>query len=45
MREGIMSKSLLTSTPVLINNSNMDPWFVTGLIDAEGCFTIKIGER
>lgn len=25
--------------------SKMNPWFVTGLIDAEGSFTIKIGKR
>ena len=24
---------------------NLHPWFITGLTDAEGCFTIKIGKR
>lgn len=28
-----------------VNNSNMDPWFITGLVDSEGCFSIKVGAR
>lgn len=41
------SSSSLVKSNTLINKvtnkkSNMDPWFVTGLIDAEGSFTISV---
>lgn len=41
------SSSSLVKSNTLINKvtnkkSNMDPWFVTGLIDAEGSFTVSV---
>jgi len=29
----------------LINKPNLNPWFITGFSDAEGCFSIKIQQN
>jgi LAGLIDADG endonuclease len=27
------------------NENNLDPWFITGIVDAEGCFTFNLNRR
>jgi hypothetical protein len=43
-----LSKQLILSKKnfsTLNNQSNINPYFVTGLIDAEGCFNITVVRR
>lgn len=37
-----LAKSNTLTNEVTNSKSNMDPWFVTGLIDAEGSFTVSV---
>lgn len=37
-----LAKSNTLTNEVINNKSNMNPWFVTGLIDAEGSFTVSV---
>jgi hypothetical protein len=37
-----MGSTDVKSTSPLNSNSKLDPWWVTGFVDAEGCFRISI---
>ena len=41
----VPSKQLIRNFSTIKNPSNLNPWFLTGFTDGEGCFRVRISKR